>query len=127
MALTQKDYFKYIKSAAWQQMRKKYYAYAKKLHGRLMCAACHISNQPLDLHHRTYKRLGQEYLMDLVLLCRPCHEAVHDHPKVNKWGIWKTTTKVIRQQKILRKRAQGQKPKKNKKKRKNCSKKRSVL
>lgn len=30
-----------------------------------------------DFHHRTYDRLTNELFEDLVVLCRPCHQAVH--------------------------------------------------
>lgn len=31
----------------------------------------------LDVHHRTYDRLGCEERADLVCLCRPCHSLRH--------------------------------------------------
>ena len=30
-----------------------------------------------QLHHRTYSRLGRENLLDLLPLCRDCHELTH--------------------------------------------------
>jgi hypothetical protein len=41
--------------------------------------ACQICNTPgdLDVHHRTYARLGEEADADLVTLCRPCHTLFH--------------------------------------------------
>jgi hypothetical protein len=30
-----------------------------------------------DLHHRTYRRLGQEHFEDLCPACRPCHDRIH--------------------------------------------------
>jgi hypothetical protein len=38
---------------------------------------CCGSGTFLDLHHRTYARLGEEKAGDLVTLCRRCHELVH--------------------------------------------------
>jgi hypothetical protein len=32
----------------------------------------------LDVHHRTYERVGQEQLRDLIVLCRTCHSRYHD-------------------------------------------------
>jgi 5-methylcytosine-specific restriction endonuclease McrA len=32
----------------------------------------------LDGHHQTYARLGHEDPADVVLLCRRCHDEVHD-------------------------------------------------
>lgn len=34
---------------------------------------------PLDVHHKTYERLGNERLSDLIVLCRTCHKAQHGH------------------------------------------------
>jgi hypothetical protein len=30
-----------------------------------------------DLHHRTYRRLGQERFEDLAPTCRGCHDRIH--------------------------------------------------
>lgn len=30
-----------------------------------------------DVHHKTYDRIGDELLDDLVLLCKSCHKAQH--------------------------------------------------
>lgn len=37
------------------------------------CEACG-QGPPLELHHKTYDRLGRERIADLELLCRGCHE-----------------------------------------------------
>ena len=39
------------------------------------CRVCHAPN--VDLHHRSYARLGNEKLDDLVPLCRNCHDELH--------------------------------------------------
>ncbi len=39
----------------------------------LVCGACDF-----DLHHRTYARLGEEELFDLVPLCSMHHKQLHD-------------------------------------------------
>jgi 5-methylcytosine-specific restriction endonuclease McrA len=36
----------------------------------------------LEVHHRTYERLGREAPGDLIVLCRHCHELFHDHRKL---------------------------------------------
>jgi len=43
---------------------------------RQTCRVCADPN--VDLHHRTYIRLGDEKMTDLEPLCREHHEAVHD-------------------------------------------------
>jgi 5-methylcytosine-specific restriction endonuclease McrA len=33
-------------------------------------------NEQLEVHHKTYKRFGNEDMNDLITLCRECHELV---------------------------------------------------
>lgn len=47
----------------------------EKFSDRLQVCNC---NAPLDVHHNTYERRGQERPSDLIALCRPCHEKHHD-------------------------------------------------
>lgn len=65
------DYHKYIKTEAWRERAEA----AKQRVGH----RCQICNRPssrvtLDVHHRTYERLGNEQSEDLTVLCRGCHE-----------------------------------------------------
>lgn len=44
--------------------------------------ACRLCNRPageviLDVHHRTYERRGTEDRLDLITICRDCHERHH--------------------------------------------------
>lgn len=41
------------------------------------CQSCGARNTVLDVHHKTYERLGFESAEDLEVLCRDCHEAEH--------------------------------------------------
>ena len=41
------------------------------------CQGCGTVNN-LQVHHKSYERLGHERLEDLVTLCRKCHRLVHD-------------------------------------------------
>lgn len=62
-----------IESAAWQKKRTKIFERDKGL-----CQACRL--RPADqVHHLTYKHLGQEPLFDLVAVCLVCHTALHDY------------------------------------------------
>lgn len=67
-----KSYAEYLRSDHWRDLRNRYYE--SKLSSR--CYVC--GSRGVDLHHKTYKRLGQEYLWDLVPLCRGHHQAAHD-------------------------------------------------
>jgi hypothetical protein len=71
-------YQQYLASEHWQDVRRRYWAC--KLHDRT-CFACHKGDRPLEVHHKTYKRMGAERLHDLCLLCRDCHQSTHDYVK----------------------------------------------
>ncbi len=43
------------------------------------CQVCNHGPDTLEVHHRTYERLGQELDEDLTVLCRACHSTFHDH------------------------------------------------
>jgi 5-methylcytosine-specific restriction endonuclease McrA len=67
------EYRSYIASPEWRAKREEMKRRSKRGYS---CAPCGATDR-LDLHHRTYKRLGNERLSDLMWLCRPCHDAVH--------------------------------------------------
>ncbi len=73
----------------------------RKKHKKLLCEFCRCSKNVLHLHHRTYKRLGKEYLGDVVLLCEYCHLKVH---KIHKEGknLWEAT-KALRKYQVKQK------------------------
>ena len=50
-------------------------------YGFLVCEFCKCGNRQLNVHHRTYKRLGMEWLMDVNLLCNDCHLLIHTLPR----------------------------------------------
>jgi 5-methylcytosine-specific restriction endonuclease McrA len=41
------------------------------------CELCY-KRRPLQVHHKTYERYGQELLTDLIALCRECHARHHN-------------------------------------------------
>lgn len=60
----------YLSSSQWQAKRQQVIARDK------VCRVCSCSaNEVHHLHYRTWK---QERLQDLVLLCRECHQTIHD-------------------------------------------------
>lgn len=61
----------YLKSAHWSSVRTAALAYADH-----RCQVCYGRTQ-LDVHHRTYERLGREKPSDVTVLCRHCHETHH--------------------------------------------------
>lgn len=66
-----KTYAEYLRTDQWRKRR------AKTIeHYQGKCYCCGLDGH--EVHHRTYKRMGKEIPSDLVLLCQPCHAAVHD-------------------------------------------------
>ncbi len=66
-------YAQYLASDHWKEVRRRYKASDLPQD----CLGCGESR--VDLHHRTYTRLGFEQLTDLIPLCRECHQKVHDY------------------------------------------------
>jgi len=67
-------YKAYINSAPWQIKK-----WERAKLDRFICQGCGAEDWPLDCHHLTYERLGEEEMDDLVTLCRSCHELVEDN------------------------------------------------
>lgn len=98
------SYRAYLLSPHWQDVRKRYWASGIAVRH---CKGCLRKDVPLQLHHTTYKRLGNEYLRDLVPVCDDCHNAIHaqdrieqgknaDRIKRKKLHLWNVTSKVLR-------------------------------
>lgn len=66
------SYAEYLQTAEWDATRRETLYLA---HNR--CARCFSRDLPLDAHHKTYERLGEEIPSDLEALCRPCHQFEH--------------------------------------------------
>jgi hypothetical protein len=97
-------YYEYIRSEAWQRKRRQFYSSNMfkcfKGEGKWNCYCCGISNVPLDLHHRTYKRLGKEKInIDLVPVCRTCHDEIHLLIETRNFHVW-GATKSVRKRKV---------------------------
>ena len=75
-------YDEYLKSDIWKDFKKRYRATARPEPGYRKpglpqtCAVCSAPN--VDLHHKTYIRLGEERLTDVVPLCREHHDQLHE-------------------------------------------------
>ena len=75
-------YKDYLKSKHWQKVRK------KKLKSRnYKCQICGTKNTTLDVHHRYYKTINKEKMMDLKVLCRECHDFYHQYFGLNKMKL----------------------------------------
>lgn len=71
------EYEKYLRSEHWQSRR-----YDALLRAQFQCEGCGMPDylakaayfQDLNVHHRTYSRLGKELDGDLSVLCKRCHQ-----------------------------------------------------
>jgi len=71
------DYYTYIKSTQWRDSA----ARMAELEAAGFCCRICNGSEPvvqLQVHHRTYERLGHERVGDLTALCADCHRAATD-------------------------------------------------
>ncbi len=70
-------YTEYLKTQYWGARR----LFALK-RAQYRCQVCNASDKPLNVHHRSYERLGEERNTDIIVLCQPCHEMFHKNGKL---------------------------------------------
>jgi 5-methylcytosine-specific restriction endonuclease McrA len=70
-------YQEYLKTQYWGARRTMAIKRAKE-----RCQVCNRENVTLNVHHRTYERLGCELNSDLIVLCASCHETFHKNGKL---------------------------------------------
>lgn len=63
----------YLKSEHWQNLRLQ-----KLVESDCLCLRCGKQSHHNDVHHLTYKKLYDVKTVDLVVLCRKCHDFVHE-------------------------------------------------
>lgn len=66
------DYKAYLQGEHWKLMRR-----LRREVDNEQCAVCGSSDK-LNVHHKTYERIGAERLGDLITLCHQCHGKYHD-------------------------------------------------
>jgi hypothetical protein len=71
------SYKEYLKSDHWQTQRK-----LALRNADYRCQVCNSGNKQLDVHHRTYERLGSEIPADLIVLCNDCHTLFHKNNRL---------------------------------------------
>lgn len=90
-------YLAYLQSPEWRSRRN-----TALRDAGFRCQQC-ASKRELQVHHKTYERLGAELLEDLEVLCAGCHEKHHlDEGKViTPIGLYlRVIAEVLRTQKI---------------------------
>tara|TARA_R110000803_G_C11833349_1_gene303594 strand:- start:42 stop:623 length:582 start_codon:yes stop_codon:yes gene_type:complete len=69
-------YKDYLASPKWGVQRAKALLFAES-----RCQVCYNAAR-LDVHHRTYRNLGEEEPCDLIVLCRYCHHLFHSNGRL---------------------------------------------
>jgi hypothetical protein len=75
-ALSSMPYWLYLRTPEWRRTRA---AALVRAGHRCSLDGTHVKS--LEVHHRSYERLGKELESDLTVLCRSCHERVHATPQ----------------------------------------------
>ena len=77
-------YEAYLDSDGWRRLRAKVIERAGgPIEGK--CERCEREVEEFghfEVHHRTYRRLGHEWMSDLEALCPACHREVHGYDRV---------------------------------------------
>lgn len=76
-ALRRLPYAEYLKTEHWQRQRR-----GALGHALSRCQVCNTNAVLLEVHHRTYARLGCEQPSDLLVLCEACHELFSRHGRL---------------------------------------------
>ena len=86
-------YKEYLQSDQWKYIKAKVISRDKGI-----CQGCFIK-APLEVHHLTYKRIGEELGVDLISLCSVCHNIIHEKTNIESdWSKYinkKSHTKPI--------------------------------
>lgn len=90
--------FKYLRSEHWQNLRLE-----KLVSVDARCKNCGLRDLSNDVHHLNYRSLFDVTLDDLVVLCRKCHDMVHEalehyREKIKRPGeevTWKSTKHAL--------------------------------
>lgn len=65
-------YREYLRTGEWRRTRA-----AALLRAQNACSFDVTHTSRLEVHHRTYERLGEELAGDLLVLCKSCHDLHH--------------------------------------------------
>ena len=87
------SYQSYLRSPHWKDLRRRFFK-SKLFRGR--CDVCGNPDVRLSVHHKTYKRLGREWLMDLMAVCDGCHGKVHEAHSVGGMTLWTASKRTRR-------------------------------
>ena len=81
----QSEFYKsYLGSASWKRKREE--AIKRAGYCCEKCKAPSVDTR-LEVHHKTYKRLGKEVPEDLIVLCKACHDKADWSRALNEWAM----------------------------------------
>jgi len=90
LGLKMEEYEKYFELPHWQDFRKHVLELQRNNLGYNCCEKCGAHPRvvtretALHVHHLTYERLGEEWLEDVTIICRPCHNKEHGRDAESK-------------------------------------------
>jgi len=88
-------YTSYLKTKHWKLTRERMYNSKYKYE----CYCC-SHKYKLQLHHKSYKTVGNENLTHLIWLCSNCHTKIHeklDKSSGSNTNLWNVARKVRKQ------------------------------
>ncbi len=86
------NYKAYLKSKGWKAKRERALQLARN-----KCQVCNAGKH-LNVHHRTYERVGFERDDDLTVLCRDCHTLYHADGRLPTYSPPKVIAKPSREE-----------------------------
>jgi len=102
------SYETFLKSPYWAGVRQK-----RIVKGSTRCFCCATADHILHLHHITYERLGAELPQDLIPICGPCHERLHEKVRRGQVSLenahWSVLKEMTRGRKLSKRRKKKRK------------------
>lgn len=80
--------------AHWEALRHQRREIQTQADGLVHCGTCWTHSEVFDLHHRHYNNFGAELIEDVILLCRPCHEAITNRIRACRFSHGDQTIKA---------------------------------
>jgi hypothetical protein len=84
------NYNQYIQTEHFKNLKKKYNESGLSK----ICQKCN-RNISYEFYHRTYKRLGHEHLIDIIPVCKKCHNESQNVLSIRKKGKKKILRKLL--------------------------------
>ncbi len=91
-------YQEYLQTEHWKDLKRRVHEQMRRRFGFSRCYICRTTDG-LQLHHRTYKRVGHEHLKDVGFFCGACHAKVHKRlssKKSSRTNLWNIAKKMRR-------------------------------